>query len=213
MDMTSRSTTKPLETPGIELISDRMMLCKDFTRLNKRNTRKARIIRNKLKGPGSGIFDMFMMPMVTTTKSNTFQPDFQKGQNQKAYMFQISSTAKAELKNTSMPSHVAVCNSPVGSIHFSVMLAMKLPPIKNATKSWTGDWTYAQAACRCHLQKPCPCGGNSDSAVFLDFLLDTLATVLSVFASSSKYFLLCIALTAAAAMVQFLRHLSMPTGC
>ena len=31
-------------------------------------------------------FDMFRMPMVTTTKSKTFQPEFQKGQNQKAYL-------------------------------------------------------------------------------------------------------------------------------
>lgn len=34
-----------------------------------------------------------MMPMVTTTKSNTFQPDFQKGQNQKAYLEGVVSEA------------------------------------------------------------------------------------------------------------------------
>ena len=32
------------------------------------------------------IFDMFRMPIVTTTKSKTFQPDFQKDQNQNEYL-------------------------------------------------------------------------------------------------------------------------------
>ena len=35
---TKSKTTKPLETPGTELISDKMMRCKDLTRLKRRKT-------------------------------------------------------------------------------------------------------------------------------------------------------------------------------
>ena len=69
-------TKNAFATPGIDLISAMMILLSDSTRLNRRNTRKARSSFSWSSGGWSALIIVRKLT-VTMTVSNMFQPEAQ----------------------------------------------------------------------------------------------------------------------------------------